>query len=62
MSDLGTRLKQAREERGISLNEIATATKISPTTLEALERSDYARLPGGIFSRSFVRAYALRSG
>ena len=62
MSDFGTRLRLAREERGISLNEIATATKISPATLEALERSDYARLPGGIFSRSFVRAYALAVG
>jgi cytoskeletal protein RodZ len=62
MSDLGTRLKQAREARGLSLNEIATATKISPGALEALERNEYTRLPGGIFSRSFVRAYALAVG
>jgi len=62
MSDLGNRLKQAREARGVSLNEIATATKISPVALEALERNDYSRLPGGIFSRSFVRAYALAVG
>ena len=40
----------------MSLAEIATATKISPAALEALERNDYSRLPGGIFSRSFVRA------
>ena len=59
MSNLGSRLKQAREARGIDLREIAAATKISVTALEALERNDYSRLPGGIFSRSFVRAYAL---
>ena len=59
MSNLGSRLKQAREARGIDLREIAAATKISVTNLEALERNDFSRLPGGIFSRSFVRAYAL---
>lgn len=62
MSELGSKLKRAREERGVSINEIATATKISSAALEALERSDYSRLPGGIFSRSFVRAYALAVG
>ena len=46
----------------MSLREIATATKISIVTLEALERSDFTRLPGGIFSRAFVRAYALAVG
>jgi len=62
MSDLGTRLRQAREARGVSLREIATTTKISVAALEALERDDYSRLPGGIFSRAFVRAYALAVG
>ena len=47
---------------GVSLREIAPATKISVTALEALERNDFARLPGGIFSRSFVRAYATAVG
>jgi cytoskeletal protein RodZ len=62
MGDLGARLKQAREARGIALGEIATTTKISVVALEALEKNDYARLPGGIFSRAFVRAYALAVG
>ena len=62
MGDLGARLKEAREAKGVSLREIATATKISVVTLEALERHDYGRLPGGIFSRAFVRAYALAVG
>jgi cytoskeletal protein RodZ len=62
MSDLGARLKQARITSGVSLRDIATATKISVVALEALERSDYSRLPGGIFSRAFVRAYAQAVG
>jgi cytoskeletal protein RodZ len=62
MSDFGGQLKQAREQRGISLRQIASATKISIVALEALERNDFSRLPGGIFSRAFVRAYALEVG
>lgn len=60
--DFGTRMKRAREARGISLRQIATATKISVGALEALERNDISRLPGGIFSRAFVRSYALEIG
>lgn len=60
--DFGTRMKRAREERGVSLRQIADSTKISVGFLEALERNDIGRLPGGIFSRSFVRAYAMEIG
>jgi cytoskeletal protein RodZ len=58
----GTRLREARERKGVSLRQIANATKISTSALEALERNDISRLPGGIFSRAFVRAYALEVG
>jgi cytoskeleton protein RodZ len=58
MDDLGARLKHARETRGLPLSDIANRTKISVTALEALERNDLSRLPGGIFGRAFVRAYA----
>src|SRR5512146_2471452 len=61
-SDFGVRLKRAREARRVSLREIANATKISVSALEALERNDISRLPGGIFSRAFVRSYALEVG
>jgi len=61
-SDFGVRMKQAREAKGISLRHIAEVTKISVTALEALERNDISRLPGGIFSRAFVRSYALEIG
>jgi len=61
-SGFGDKLRDARERRGLSLRQIANATKISMITLEALERNDIARLPGGIFSRAFVRSYALEVG
>ena len=56
------KLRDARERRGISLRQIANATKISVGVLEALERNDISRLPGGIFSRAFVRSYAIEVG
>jgi cytoskeleton protein RodZ len=60
--DFGSFLKAARERRGVSLGQIARATKISVGALEALERNDISRLPGGIFSRAFVRSYAIEVG
>jgi cytoskeleton protein RodZ len=60
--DFGAFLKDARERSGITLRAIATTTKISMPSLEALERNDVSRLPGGIFLRAFVRAYAKEVG
>jgi cytoskeletal protein RodZ len=60
--DFGSVLKEARERRGIGLRQIADDTKISVRALEALERNDISQLPGGIFSRAFVRAYATEIG
>src|SRR5213080_2122012 len=62
VGDFGGRLRDARERRGVSLRQIANATKISVAVLEALERNDIARLPGGIFGRAFVRSYAVEVG
>ena len=61
-TDFGRKLRNARERRGLSLRQISTATKISMQTLEALERNDIRRLPGGIFGRGVVRSYALEVG
>ncbi len=60
--DIGAHLREARERAGITLREVAAATKISVPALEALERNDIGRLPGGIFVRAFVRAYAKHVG
>ena len=59
---VGARLREAREKRGVSLRQIANSTRISVMSLEALERSDLARLPGGIFTKAFIRAYAQEVG
>ena len=55
-------MKRLREQRGITLREIADTTKLSVRALEAPERDDISRLPGGIFSRGLVRAYAEQIG
>ena len=60
--DFGVKMKRLREERGVSLRQIADVTKLSVGALEALERDDISRLPGGIYSRAFVRSYALEIG
>ena len=61
-SDFGSKMRRAREQGGVSLRQIAEATKTSMSALEALERNDPSRLPGGIFSRAFVRSYAAEIG
>jgi cytoskeleton protein RodZ len=55
---LGEKLRQAREERGISLSEVAEQTRISGHYLDAIEHDDYSTLPGGIFNKGFVKSFA----
>jgi cytoskeletal protein RodZ len=55
---LGEQLRRMREARGISLRDISEQTRITMRHLEAIETNDYKHLPGGIFNRSFVKAYA----
>jgi cytoskeleton protein RodZ len=62
MPSFGENLKRERELRGIGLPEIAQATKISVRFLQALESDRVEILPGGIFRRSFVKAYAVYVG
>ena len=61
-TDVGSRLRAAREAKQLSVRAIAKTTKIPVGALEALEENDVARLPGGIFSRGFVRSYAAAVG
>jgi cytoskeleton protein RodZ len=58
VGSFGERLRREREMRGITLDEIAAATKIGTRSLKALEDEDFKKLPGGIFNKGFVRAYA----
>ena len=58
METLGQELKRRREEKKISLQEMSDATRIGIRFLQAIEADDYSALPGGIYSRSFIKAYA----
>ena len=58
MASLGQELKRAREERGISLHDIANSTHIGVRFLQAIESDNYDILPGGVFNRAFVRKFA----
>jgi len=51
-------LANIRGNRGISLQQIAATTKISVRSLEAIERGDFRKLPGGIYNTSYIRQYA----
>ena len=54
----GERLKRERELREVTLEEVSKATRISARFLQALEEEDWAKLPGGVFGRGFVRTIA----
>lgn len=60
--DIGTTLQNARERRGLSIEELAAITRITVPVLRALERSDFEKVPGGIFTRGFIRSYAREVG
>ncbi|MGB7070612.1 MAG: helix-turn-helix domain-containing protein [Pyrinomonadaceae bacterium] len=59
---LGEKLRQAREERGISISDVAEQTRISPHYLECIENDDYKPLPGGIFNKGFLKSFAKHVG
>jgi cytoskeletal protein RodZ len=60
--DVGAMLRDARERRGLSLDELSRRTKISVTILGAIENNRMEKLPGGIFTRGFLSAYAHEVG
>jgi cytoskeleton protein RodZ len=60
--DVGSQLRHAREGRGLSLDELANRTKIRLRYLRAIEQNGFDLLPGGLFTRGFLRAYAREAG
>jgi cytoskeleton protein RodZ len=58
VSSFGAQLKQEREKQGVSLEDISLTTKIGTRMLRALEEEHFDQLPGGIFNKGFIRAYA----
>lgn len=58
MDDLGATLREARERRGLSLEEVERHLRIRPHLLEALERGDLESLASAVQARGFLRNYA----
>lgn len=58
MSELGALLRKARNERGLSLDDIQELTKIRKRYLEAIEAGDHSVLPGSFYVRAFVKNYS----
>lgn len=58
----GHELKEQRESRGISLDDVSVSTRVSMRHLQALEGDRFAELPGGVFNRGIVRSYAMCCG
>jgi cytoskeleton protein RodZ len=54
----GKALREAREQLGLSVNDVANRIKFAARQIEALEADDYAQLPEAAFVRGFVRSYA----
>jgi cytoskeleton protein RodZ len=62
VESFGAKLKREREKKGITLDDISLSTKIGTRLLRALEDEHFDQLPGGIFNKGFVRAYARHLG
>src|SRR5689334_7696401 len=60
--DIGADLRKARIARKRSIDEISRATKITPALLQAIENDAFAAVPGGLFTRGYLRAYAREVG
>lgn len=58
MSEIGDILRNARQSKNLSLLDVATATRIKPSYLEALEQGEYGLLPGPAYVTGFLKNYA----
>ena len=59
---VGERLRRARLERGLSLEQVSKHTKVQPWILDAIERDDLSRIPGGVFIRGYLTSFARAIG
>lgn len=58
MGDFGNKFRKAREKKGVSLDDASNVTKIGARMLQAIEEEQFDQLPGGVFNKGFIRAYA----
>src|SRR5215470_11467514 len=62
MTEIGRELAEARVRAGLSVEELSHRTKLSVPTLLAIERNQMKTLPGGLYARAMLRAYAREVG
>src|SRR5579862_8869084 len=62
MGHFGHNFREAREKRELTLDQVSNVTKISPRMLKAIEEEHFDQLPGGVFNKGFIRAYARHVG
>ena len=62
MGDFGKKFKAARESKNVTIEDVASETRISARFLRAIEREAFEELPGGVFNRGFIRSYAKQVG
>ena len=62
MGQFGNKFRQAREKKDLSLDDVSNVTKISSRMLKAIEEEHFDQLPGGVFNKGFIRAYAKHLG
>src|ERR1700758_5015990 len=58
----GDKFRTERERRGFTLDDVSNVTKINSRMLRAIEEEHFELLPGGVFNKGFVRAYAKHLG
>ena len=61
-NDIGGRIRHAREQRGLSLQDAARQTKLSMTVLRAIERNDFTSLPEGLYRKAYLRTLSAEVG
>lgn len=61
-SDIGGRVRLAREQRGLTLGDAARLTKLPTGVLRAIEQNDFARLPAGMYRKAYLRTVAAEVG
>ncbi len=62
MGSFGNKFRKARESKKLSLDDVSNVTKIGSRMLKAIEEEDFEQLPGGVFNKGFIRAYAKQLG
>jgi cytoskeletal protein RodZ len=62
VGEFGSKFRQAREKKELSLDDVSNVTKISSRMLQAIEEEHFDQLPGGVFNKGFIRAYAKHLG